>query len=309
MHRRNNPRRKLGPQNYSTLARNTKARSKKSLARRRTEANKDAWPNDAQFRLQPWPTGSDVARIGLLVNAPFATGLPFKVFHRICDVDRITINPGLLERSIQDLTSRSDERLAGQILLIAGLFAKQHERRFFPSPRRIPFGSRFCKVGRRCNKPRLRAISLGLKYLGWLLDASRRRLFPRRSFSSWFPRVPAFQAAGLVSALPPTGCANISSTSRPELRAPLRGLGRKCSCNRCNPRLSMRPSRWRCKADHSFGKGNLPPSRCAQRSGVGIDDWQASLAARPSRAYAGRSMRSTSLRSELMPNNSTKNAT
>jgi hypothetical protein len=61
------------------------------------------------------------------VNPPFAARLPFEVLDDVGDVDRGAIDAGLGERSIEQLAGRSDKRTPREILLIARLFADQHQ--------------------------------------------------------------------------------------------------------------------------------------------------------------------------------------
>jgi hypothetical protein len=43
------------------------------------------------------------------------------------DVDFLAIDAGFFQRFVEDLSCRSDKRLAGQVLLVAGLLADQHD--------------------------------------------------------------------------------------------------------------------------------------------------------------------------------------
>ena len=60
------------------------------------------------------------------MNSTFAAGLPFEVFHRVCDVNLRPIDSSVFERAIHDFPSRTNERFAGRIFVIARLFAHQH---------------------------------------------------------------------------------------------------------------------------------------------------------------------------------------
>src|SRR5258707_247610 len=49
------------------------------------------------------------------------------MFHRIGDIDPRPFNAGFFKRAIEYLSRRSHERFAGDIFLIAGLLADQHD--------------------------------------------------------------------------------------------------------------------------------------------------------------------------------------
>jgi hypothetical protein len=61
------------------------------------------------------------------VNAAFAARLPFEVFDNIGDVSLFAIDTCLLERAIKQTAGWTDERFAGEILLVARLFADKHD--------------------------------------------------------------------------------------------------------------------------------------------------------------------------------------
>lgn len=55
-------------------------------------------------------------------------GSHLKCFHRVGHVRAPPIDPGRLQRGVQQPPGRADERRAGNILLVAGLLADHHER-------------------------------------------------------------------------------------------------------------------------------------------------------------------------------------
>ena len=63
------------------------------------------------------------------MDPALAALLELEMLDRIGDVGLGAVDPGLLQRLVEDLPRRADERVAGQILLIAGLFADEHHRR------------------------------------------------------------------------------------------------------------------------------------------------------------------------------------
>jgi hypothetical protein len=62
------------------------------------------------------------------VQTEFAARYEFEMLDRIGDVDLLPVDAGLLERPVEHLARRADERLAGEIFLVAGLLADQHDR-------------------------------------------------------------------------------------------------------------------------------------------------------------------------------------
>src|SRR6185295_6277915 len=97
--------------------------------RGRAERHRDLRLEKTQLVLQPPVTGFDLVGVRLLVNAPLAARLEFEVLHGIRDVDAGAVDAGLGERAVEHLPGRSDERLAGQILLVARLLADEHDPR------------------------------------------------------------------------------------------------------------------------------------------------------------------------------------
>jgi hypothetical protein len=79
------------------------------------------------------------------------------MLHRVGEIDPLPADPRLLERAAQHVPSRSHERLALEILLVAGLLAHEHEpgvpgarpedglRRLLPQVARLASGSGFPK--------------------------------------------------------------------------------------------------------------------------------------------------------------------
>jgi hypothetical protein len=49
------------------------------------------------------------------------------MLYRVGDVNLRTVDAGLFQRAVEHLPRRSDERLAGEVFLVAGLLADQHD--------------------------------------------------------------------------------------------------------------------------------------------------------------------------------------
>jgi len=128
MNSREHPLCELRGQHLATLPGDSESRAENSLCRCRTHCHDEFGPNDPLFRFQPRTARCDFARFRLLMNPPFPAGLPFEVFHRVRDVNLRPINSSFLERAIHNFPSRTNERFARDIFVIARLFANQHHR-------------------------------------------------------------------------------------------------------------------------------------------------------------------------------------
>ncbi len=79
-----------------------------------------------QLRLQPGTAGHDLERVRLGVDAPLAARLPLEVLHDVGDVGPAPLDPGLLERLVEQASRRPDEGMAAEVFLVAGLLADEH---------------------------------------------------------------------------------------------------------------------------------------------------------------------------------------
>src|SRR5574341_637186 len=82
-----------------------------------------------KFRAQPRQAGADLLRVRLLVNAILASPLPLEVLHDVCYVRVIAVDPGVLQRAIQQFACRADERLSFEILFVPGLLSHKDDAR------------------------------------------------------------------------------------------------------------------------------------------------------------------------------------
>ena len=69
----------------------------------------------------------DLVIVRPLVQPALAAHLMLEMLDRIGDESLLAGNAGVLERGIEDAAGRADERLAGEVFLVARLFADQHE--------------------------------------------------------------------------------------------------------------------------------------------------------------------------------------
>src|SRR5205823_12413625 len=110
-----------------------KRRAEQCLGRRRSQTDHRERFDDRELDVEPRTTRGDVRWPRFLVYAPFAARLPVEVLDDIRDVDVLTIDAGCFERAIEQLTGGSDKPPPDPILLIAGLFAEEHEPSLFPT--------------------------------------------------------------------------------------------------------------------------------------------------------------------------------
>jgi hypothetical protein len=74
-------------------------------------------------------TGIDFQLARLLVDASLAAGLPLEVLDCIGDVSRLAVDRRIRQRTIEEPAGRADKRFAGEVFLIAGLLADEHDVR------------------------------------------------------------------------------------------------------------------------------------------------------------------------------------
>jgi len=79
--------------------------------------------------LDPPAAGGDLAGVRPVVDAPLAARQEFEMLDGVGDVDGRAVDPGLLERFVEDRARGPDERPPGKILLVARLFADEQDRR------------------------------------------------------------------------------------------------------------------------------------------------------------------------------------
>ena len=63
------------------------------------------------------------------MQANFAARHEFEMFDRARDIDLLAIDAGLDQGAVEHMPRRTDERLAGEVFLVAGLLANQHDAR------------------------------------------------------------------------------------------------------------------------------------------------------------------------------------
>lgn len=79
------------------------------------------------FKVEPDLAALDFVGVGTFVQAPLAAHLMLEMLHGVGDEDLRARDLRLRQGVVEDLASGADERLAGEIFLVAGLLAHQHE--------------------------------------------------------------------------------------------------------------------------------------------------------------------------------------
>lgn len=100
--------------------------SQQCLCRSGAEANDDPRFHRPDLGLQPWEASPNFRSIGLGMDPPLAPWFPLEVFDGVGNVNFAAIDPRLRQRPVQQHPSGTDEGLAGEILLIAGLLPDEH---------------------------------------------------------------------------------------------------------------------------------------------------------------------------------------
>ena len=83
------------------------------------------------------------------MQADFSAPYEFEMLDRVGDVDLLAVDADLLQGAVEHLAGRSNEWSAGEIFLVAGLLADQHQGCLLRGLRRTRSGSHFSRAGRR----------------------------------------------------------------------------------------------------------------------------------------------------------------
>src|SRR5436190_9759459 len=120
---------KIRVDRLASLPRDAEVPPEKCLRRGGAETDEHPRLDNLELGLEPRPARGDLGPVRLLVDPPLAAGLPLEVLDDVRHVDLAPVDPGFLERLVQELPRRADERLALLVLLIAGLLADEHHLR------------------------------------------------------------------------------------------------------------------------------------------------------------------------------------
>ena len=108
-------------------------RSHQGLCRRRAQRDYNLGLDERDLGLQPWLAGGDFPRARFLVEAALAHRLPLEVLHNVGDVNLFPVESFLFKAGIEQLAGGADKGMALEILLIARLFAYEHDASMFRS--------------------------------------------------------------------------------------------------------------------------------------------------------------------------------
>ena len=113
---------------FPALLADAEVTSEQRLGGAGAQTNEHLRLHDSQLRFKPGAAGSNFPGVGLFVNAAFAFGFPFEVFHNIGDVDFTTVDPRFDESLIEKFAGGADEGPPLQIFIVARLLAPRRER-------------------------------------------------------------------------------------------------------------------------------------------------------------------------------------
>src|SRR6188474_1999466 len=106
---------------FPALTRDPECAPEEGLGRRRAEAHEHVRFDSSELAIEPWPAGADLLGVRLLVDPPLSPRPPLEVLHDVRDVHLIAVDPRPLERTIQQLSRRADERPPLDVLAVAWL--------------------------------------------------------------------------------------------------------------------------------------------------------------------------------------------
>jgi hypothetical protein len=110
-------------------------RSEQRLPGRRAEHDDHLRVDELELGVEPLLARHDLPPVRLVVEAALAACLPLEVLDRVREIHVAPLDLRVGERLVEDASGRSDERVAGEVLAVAGLLAHQHHagrRRAFP---------------------------------------------------------------------------------------------------------------------------------------------------------------------------------
>src|ERR1700722_6050310 len=92
----------------------------------RTKSDDGGWLDQAAFHIEPDLAALDLVGVRPLVQAALAAHLVLEVLDRIADEGFLARDSRLAQRPVENLPGGADERLAGEIFLVARLLADEH---------------------------------------------------------------------------------------------------------------------------------------------------------------------------------------
>src|SRR3979490_2280908 len=93
----------------------------------RAEGDNDVQLDESELELKPDPASRDLRGVRPLVQPALATCAPLEMLHSVGEIDALSVDAGLRQRLIEDMTRRTDEGMSGDVFFVSGLFAdEQH---------------------------------------------------------------------------------------------------------------------------------------------------------------------------------------
>src|SRR5581483_212219 len=121
--------REVGVERPAAALRDSERPAEEALGSGRAEEHERFRLDGCELGLEPRAAGDLLRPRGLVVEAARPAGPPFEVLDGVRDVRRAAVDAGLVECAVEHLAGGADERLAGQVLLVAGLLADEHDLR------------------------------------------------------------------------------------------------------------------------------------------------------------------------------------
>src|SRR5690242_21535920 len=118
MDRRGHVRRQRGVDELAAPAADAEVAADHRLGGRRAETDEDARLDHRDLGVEPGPARDHLAPRRLLVDPALPARLPLEVLDDVRDVGGRAVDPGLAERTVEELPRGADERRSGTVLLV-----------------------------------------------------------------------------------------------------------------------------------------------------------------------------------------------
>src|SRR5690348_8252165 len=105
------------------------AAAQERLRSRGPERHEHPGGHERELAVEPGAAGGDLGSVRLVVDAPLAARTPLEVLDGVRHIDVVACDAGGLERLVEHVARRTDERMTGDVFLVSRLFADQHHPR------------------------------------------------------------------------------------------------------------------------------------------------------------------------------------
>ena len=131
MHSRENGGRPLRLDRDASALQDAERPTQENLGGGGAEADDNFRLHERDLVLKPREASANLTGVGRLVNAPLSRCVlcPLEMLHRIGDVHIVAIDAGAIERAIEKLARRTDERFSRAVLHVPRLLANDHDVR------------------------------------------------------------------------------------------------------------------------------------------------------------------------------------